>query len=268
MSRRPYGRAMASSPAHLSDERVTELLRLVTDADDVELKVTVRDTGRFAVLEALDVDPLEAQIRQVFFFDTPDLDLDQAGVVVRARRVQGRGDDTVIKLRPVVPQELAPELRRLPEFVVEVDAMPTGSVCSASLKGTPTRATVRDVVAGRAPVRHIFTKAQRSYFADHAPEGLGLDDLQVLGPIHVLKLKYTPTELARKVVGEMWLYPDGSRIVELSTKCSIAEPFQVAAECRAFLGSKGIDTGGDQHTKTRAALDFFARELREAAGAG
>jgi hypothetical protein len=66
----------------------------------------------------------------------------------------------------------------------------------------------------------------------------------------------------------MWLYPDGSRIVELSTKCSIAEPFQVAAECRAFLGSKGIDTGGDQHTKTRAALDFFARELREAAGAG
>jgi hypothetical protein len=259
---------MASSFAHLSDERAAELLALVKDADDVELKVTVNDTGRFAVLEALDVDPLDAQIRQVFFFDTPDLDLDRAGIVVRARRVQGRGDDTVIKLRPVVPDELTRELRHLPEFVVEVDAMPTGAVCSASLKGTPTRATVRDVVAGREPVRRIFTKAQRRYFADHAPAGLGLDDLQVLGPIHVLKLRYTPAELSRKVVGEMWLYPNGTRIVELSTKCSIAEPFEVAAECRAFLSSKGIDIGGDQHTKTRTALDFFARELREAAEAG
>jgi len=259
---------MASSLARMSDERAAQLLALVKDADDVELKITVRDTGRFAVLEALDVDPLEAQIRQVFFFDTPDLDLDRVGVVVRARRVQGRGDDTVIKLRPVVPDELPPELRRLPEFVVEVDAMPSGVVCSASLKGTATRTTVREVVAGRAPVRQLFSKAQRNYFADHAPAGLSLDDVRVLGPIHVLKLRYKPVELARKVVGEMWLYPDGSRIVELSTKCSIEEPFQVAAESRAFLASKGIEIDPDGPTKTRTALDFFARELRAGAMPG
>jgi hypothetical protein len=42
----------------------------------------------------------------VFFFDTPDLRLNKQGVVVRARRVQGRGDDTVVKLRPIVPGEL------------------------------------------------------------------------------------------------------------------------------------------------------------------
>ena len=49
------------------------------------------------------MDPLEAQIRQVFFFDTPDLALDKQGVVVRARRIQGKGDDSAVKLRPVVP---------------------------------------------------------------------------------------------------------------------------------------------------------------------
>jgi hypothetical protein len=42
----------------------------------------------------------------VFVFDPPDLRLNKSGVVVRARRVQGRGDDTVIKLRPIVPGEL------------------------------------------------------------------------------------------------------------------------------------------------------------------
>jgi hypothetical protein len=36
------------------------------------------------------VDPLDGQIRQVFFFDTPDLALYEKGVVVRARRVHGR----------------------------------------------------------------------------------------------------------------------------------------------------------------------------------
>ena len=61
-----------------------------------------------ATVDALGMDPLEAQIRQVFFFDTPDLALNKVGVVVRARRVQGRGDDTVVKLRPIVPDQLHP----------------------------------------------------------------------------------------------------------------------------------------------------------------
>ena len=80
------------------------------------------------------VDPLEAQIRQVFFFDTPDLALNNAGVVARARRVQGKGDDSVVKLRPVVPGELPSELRASTDFNVEVDAMPGGFVCSGSYK--------------------------------------------------------------------------------------------------------------------------------------
>ena len=49
----------------------------------------------------------------------------------------------------------------------------------------------------------------------------------------------------------MWLYPDGSRILELSTKCAPAEAFQVAAEGRAFLAERGVDLDGEQQTKTQ-----------------
>ena len=91
-----------------------------------------------------------------------------------------------------------------------------------------------------------------------APEGIELDDLSVLGPIFVLKLKYLPKAFDRRLVAEMWLYPDGSRILELSTKCAPDEAFQVAAETRAFLAGKGVDLGGEQETKTRKALEFFA----------
>jgi hypothetical protein len=59
----------------------------------------------------------------------------------------------------------------------------------------------------------------------------------------------------------MWLYPDNTRILELSTKCKPSKAFKVAAETRAFLESRGVDLSGEQQTKTRTALEFFAKEL-------
>ena len=77
-----------------------------------------------------------------------------------------------------------------------------------------------------------------------------------------------PKELGRRLVGELWLYPDGSRILELSTKCAPSEAFQVAAEARAFLAGRGVDLSGEQETKTRKALDVFAKPLRAAGSPG
>jgi len=250
----------------LSDADLGRLLELMKGADSVELKLTVVDSDIRSAVAGLGMDPLEGQIRQVFFFDTPDLRLDRSGVVVRARRVQGRGDDTVVKLRPVVPGEIPEQLRELQDMVVEVDAMPGGFVCSASLKGRPETRSVLACVAGAHPLRKLFSKQQRAFFAAHAPEGLALDDLSVMGPINLVKLKFKPGELGRRMVAELWLYPNGTRILELSTKCPPPEAFQVAAETRAWLAARGIDLTGTQQTKTRAALTYFSRALEQRAG--
>jgi hypothetical protein len=243
-------------------EQVGEILELLKDSDSVELKLTVPESNRQAAIGSLGFDPLEAQIRQIFFFDTPELALDKHGVVVRARRIQGRPHDSVVKLRPVVPAELPESLRRSGAFKVEVDALPGGYVCSGSLRGNADPDAIRSVVAGELPVRKLFSKEQRELFAANAPEGVTFDDLSVLGPIFVLKGKITPPALGRKLVAEIWLYPDGSRLLELSTKCETHEAFQVAAETRAFLSGKGVDLDGEQETKTRKALEYFAGTLR------
>ena len=249
----------------LTDSQIAEFLKLTRESDSVELKLTIPEAGQRAAVTELGIDPLEAQIRQVFFFDTPDLDCNKAGVVVRARRVQRKGDDSVIKLRPVVPHELPNALRRSRDFTVEVDAIPGGFVCSGTLKNVMEPGAVKDAMSGGRPLRKVFTKQQREFFAEHAPEGIELDDLSILGPIFVLKLKSPPGERGRRLVSEMWLYPDGSRILELSTKCAPPEAFQVAAEGRGFLAEKGIDIAGKQETKTRKALEFFSRQLAAAA---
>ena len=260
--------ATATTPrAALGDQELQELLKLIKGADSVELKLTVPEHQQRSTVQALGIDPLQAEIRQVFFFDTPELTLDQQGLVVRARRSQKKGDDSVVKLRPVVPSELSKEIRRSPAFGVEVDASPGGFVCSASMKGTPTLGHVREAALGNRPLRKLFSKEQRALFAAHAPDGVALDDLSILGPLFVLKLKYSPEGYDRRMVAEMWLYPDGSRILELSTKCQPGEAFQVAAETRAYLASKGVDLDTEQQTKTRTALEYFAKNVADAGAA-
>jgi hypothetical protein len=254
--------ATATKAPALSDQDLAELIALAKGADSVELKLTVPVSDRSRGAAALGVDPLDAQIRQVYFFDTPDLTLNKAGVVVRARRVQRKGDDTVVKLRPVVPDELPGALRRSPNFGVEVDAMPGGFVCSGSMKRALKTPQVRDAVFGKQPVRKLYSKEQRALYTAHAPDGLALDDLSILGPIFVLKLKFAPEGSPRRLVAELWLYPDNSMILELSTKCAPSEALQVAAETRAFLTRRGVDLTGEQQTKTKKALQYFSKRLR------
>ena len=89
-----------------STEQLAEVLRLIKGADSVELKLTVPDADHRSAVAALEMDPLDAQIRQVVFFDTPDLALNAHGVVVRGAAGSGQAGRHVVKLRPIVPADV------------------------------------------------------------------------------------------------------------------------------------------------------------------
>jgi len=248
----------ASREKLLSAEDLAKVFELSRKSTSIELKLTIPATGHRATIKALKLDPVEAQPRQAFFFDTPKLDLFKAGVVVRARRIQGGRGDTVIKLRPVEPEKVDPELLRSASFKVELDLMPGGFVCSASFKGVCTNKEVLDVTAGGMPLSSLFSKGQRAFYEAHAPADITLDSLVTLGPVFLLKSKHQPKDYDRSVTTEMWLYPDGSRILEVSTKCLPEEAFQAAAEFKAYLARCGIALSGAQEPKTGSALEYFS----------
>jgi hypothetical protein len=247
----------------LNDKQVEELFGLMKHSDSVELKLTVADSAIRSTADALGMDPLEAEIRQVVFFDTPALTLSKAGLVVRARRIQGGEGDTVIKLRPVNPATLTPDVRKSASVKVEVDTMPKGFVCSASMKGKTTADDVRAVTLQKMKIRDLFTKDQRAFYKAHAPDGLKLGKLSVLGPLNLMKLQFEPNGLNRRFAAELWMYPDGSRILELSTKASPEDAFDVAAATRAFLKKKGLDLTAEQQPKTNRALKHFTDLLKK-----
>ena len=253
--------------SRLSNEQLIEVLELVKGADSVELKLT---------------DPrVESALDRGRARDGSARCTDQAGLLLRhararaqqggRRRTREAGPGQGQRLR----REAAPgRARRAPGGPPEVSQPRRRGGRDAG------RVRVLGVVQGEArarrqfetrssaakPLRKLFSKEQREFFAANAPEGVELDELSVMGPIFVLKLKWSPREFGRPLVAELWLYPDGSRILELSTKCTTTEPMQVAAEARAFLIKKGVDLSGEQQTKTKTALEFFANELAAAGG--
>ena len=78
----------------------------------------------------------------------------------------------------------------------------------------------------------------------------------------MLKLKVVPETFHRRLVAEMWIYPDGSRILELSTKCPPDEAVPSPASSGGSSSDKGIDLTAQQQTKTKTALEFFSAELQ------
>jgi hypothetical protein len=242
----------------LSGDQFMALFKLIKGANSVELKLSVPLTGHRATIKSIGLDPVEAQPRQAFFFDTPDLALNKAGVVVRARRIQGGDADTVIKLRPVDPSNIDPDLRRSAAFKVEVDVMPGGFVCSASFKGTCSGKEVLDVTAGTMPLRKLFSKEQRAFFDAHAPAGITMDKLVVLGPTFLLKAKHQPKDFDRPIVLEMWLYPDGARVLEVSAKCLPKEALEFGGRFKEYLAARGIVLAADQSAKTKTSLEYFS----------
>jgi hypothetical protein len=239
-------------------EQIWNVLSLLGATERVELKVTVPETDHSSAAAALEMDVLDAELRQVVFFDTPDLELNRSGLTVRARRIREGGDVTV-KLRPLLPTMLSRKLRRSRDFKIEVDVTPEALVCSGSLKASVDNADVKRVLQGQRPIRKLLRPDQQALYREYAPPGRDLNSLAAFGPITVARLKVSPQGLGgRRVTSELWFFPDGSRILELSTKCGCADAYQVAAETRTFLTHRGVNLTGQQETKTRRALEYFA----------
>ena len=97
--------------------------------------------------------------------------------------------------------------------------------------------------------------------AAHAPSGLAIDDLSVLGPLFVLKLKLPKKTFSRRIVVEMWLYPDGSRILELSTKCLPDEGLAIASRSGSSSKERASRYRASSRPRPRQRSKFFSAEL-------
>lgn len=223
----------------------------------VEVKITARIEDEDLVLALLEKSHEEPESRTIFFFDTPELQLFDAGLVLRARKVKGDEDDSTVKLRPVEPAGIPSTWVETDGFEIEMDRVGDKEVISAKLSSPQARGEIDDAVAGGRPLRKLFSADQEQLIADFGPAEVGWEKLVPMGPIAVSKWKVNWEGFDHDVVAERWLLPDGSDLVELSIKVEPEQATQAAADFVVLLEAFGLDVSGDQQTKTRGALTFF-----------
>lgn len=239
---------------------------LTTGVEAIEVKATIPDhqiepaLGRYG----LSVDNDEE--RYIYFFDTPALDLFQAGIITRARRIVGDAHDSTVKHRPVVPAEVPSEWKGLEGFKLEADASEKGVVKSASLTLPVRKGLVKKVIAGERPIEALFTPEQESFIEALGGRGIDFETLTIFGPLRAHRWKFEDAACPWPITAELWKREDGARLMEVSIKSPVAQAAVAVAGFLAFLAEVGVEQDLEQHTKTRWALTRPGSEPKAGAG--
>ena len=215
-------------------------------------------------IEALGMDPLDAQVRLVYFFDTPDLALDERRRRARAARRSARATTPWSSCARSFPPTCPPSCATSPDFVVEVDAMPGGYVCSASLKGVPARRRCARSQRGERRCASCSPRSSARSTPSTRPRASRSTTSRCSG-----RSSCSSSRPRRPASRARWSSSCGcTPTARASSSCRPSalprEAFQVAAEARAFLAERGIET--DRRADDQDAQG--ARVLLRAAAAG
>jgi hypothetical protein len=228
--------------------------------DDVEIKAAIPDSQIDVGLRRFKLTEANKSQRYVLFFDTPQLELFNAGLIARARRIPGGAHDSTIKVRPVKPESVPSKFAKYRGFKIEADMSEKGVVPSASFTMPVPKGEIKKVLVGGGKIRRLFTEEQQDFFKQIAPKGVSLDQVRVMGPIDVWRWKVVDPGLPWPATVEYWQLDNGERMLEASIRTSTVQAAAGSGAFMAFLAEVGAERDHGEEAKTRWALTYFARQ--------
>jgi hypothetical protein len=214
-----------------------------------EVKLLLSPADVPAVVVALKLD--KETKGQVYFFDTPALDLLSKGVIVRLR--QGANNDLTVKVRPPENKRFVDPSAGREEFKCELDLTGDKTIQSYSIRSP----YARSQVPGTG--QDIFTVLSDSQKKLMKEALISIDWIRVK---RVANIKSTNWETKaqrpfNKLALELWEWPLG-RILELSTKVEADKGPPILAELRRLVDAKGLSVNSSQRSKTSMVLETFS----------
>ena len=246
--------------------------KAVAGAEAIEIKATIPNQQIKQALARFGLTTRNDEERFIYFFDTPKLDLNSAGIIARARRVVGDTHDSTVKFRPVKPESVGQKWRKYKDFKIEADASEKGLVKSASFSMPVAKGLIKRVAAGKKPIASIFTDEQEAFLKTMAGRAIDFPNLAVLGPLTAQRWQFEDPACPWPITAELWKRGDGKRLMEVSIKAPVVQAAAAVGGFMAFLAEVGAERDKNQQTKTRWALDYYvgklARPPTRKAGAG
>lgn len=225
---------------------------------NVEIKLTFRADEIDDAVSRFHLDADRASEREVYFYDTCDLHYSTEGLVLRARRIDGADDDSTVKWRPMDAALVDPWYFELDGFKCEEDRTVGQSVLSCSLTVVQDRGEIGEVADGDREIDRLFSGEQETFADDYGAAPVDWTALEVLGPVEAQVWRVRSGALDRRLTFELWTLPDGTELLEVSTRVTSEEADDAQEELVEYLSDRGFDTASEGDSKTRAALDYFA----------
>jgi hypothetical protein len=129
------------------------IARLADGAEAIEIKATIPQKQIQGALKRYGLTEDNHEERYIYFFDTPQLDMLEAGIIARARRNVGEEHDSTVKFRPVDPVQVGQKWRKYRDFKIEADASEKGMVKSASFSMPAEKGLIKRVARRQAADR-------------------------------------------------------------------------------------------------------------------
>jgi hypothetical protein len=240
------------------EEKRGQVARAMAGTQGVEIKATIPEQQIDAALKIYKL-KLDDNERFIYFFDTPELELFESGIIARARRIVGCDHDSTVKFRPIVPDSVPEVWRKYKGFKIEADASDKGVVKSASLTMPVIKGLIKRVAAGKEPIASLFTEQQLLFLLSMANKKIDYAKAVVMGPMRTWRWKYQDPALPWPLTGELWQRADGARMFEVSIKAPVVQAAAASAGFMAFLGEVGAERDHGQQAKTRWALEHAVK---------
>lgn len=237
---------------------------LVSGANAIEIKVTIPESQVDSTLARFGLTVDNDEERYIYFYDTPDLDLNRAGIITRARRVVGDRHDSTVKFRPVVPDQVAARWRTFPDFKIEADASEKGVTKSASFSMPVPKGVIKRIAAGEMAIGDLFTNEQRTFLLGMANRNIDFAKMMVFGPLRAHRWKFEDPGCPWAITAEVWVREDGARLMEASIKAPVIQAAAALGGFTAFLAEFGAERDIEEQAKTRWALEYYAQKVRKA----
>jgi len=234
--------------------------KATSGTDAIEVKVTIVDRDEAVALRKFGLKRERGDRRRIFFYDTPTLSLFKAGVALRCRGLEGEQCDSTVKIRPVDPKRVGDKWPKQNGFKVEADAVGVKVIRSASYTAAQKLKEIDEVASGDREIAKLFSGEQEEFLREMSPIEIDFAKLVPLGPVAVTRWKVRHEGFPYyELCAEEWRLPDGRDVVELSIKAKPAEAAAAQAALEGFLAELGLAQETRQQTKTRTALEYFAK---------
>lgn len=238
--------------------------------DVVHLKITLIGPDVDQALRMFHLTGRDARRSRIYFCELASyagrLPLLDAGLILRlCAHDQGR-NDTTVTLRPCRRSRLGPRwtaLRTAGEHELRIEDHWAGkqSMLAASLTTTPSRHGIEHTLQRQGGPGEVFSPLQHEFITDCADLQPPLENLQLLGPIHVLRWTLETDNL--RIAAERWIIPNtNSDLLELAVRAPPADAPLVRLALTAFVRSHDLDPHAVTTTKTRTALDHLTQQHR------